>query len=326
MSSEFIRSLREHLRARNYSKRTEKTYVHWALRFIRFHDHKHPSSLNSEHVVVFLEHLAIERNVSPSTQKTALNALVYMYTRYLSMELSDLGDFTRSTKAKRLPVVLSKSEVRSLFLQMQGQHLLCAQLMYGSGLRLMEACRLRYKDIDLERLSIFVRDGKGRKQRVTTLSESCVAALQNQLSLVTHYWQEDKLASEWDGVYLPYALSRKYPAAPFELAWQYLFPAGMRSSDERNRNEREVPLIRRHHIGDQSVQKAVKAAVRKSGINKQASCHTLRHSFATHLLERGADIRTVQEQLGHADVRTTEIYTHVLNRGGRAVISPLNDL
>jgi integron integrase len=321
MSSPLIQAIRDHLRARNYSKRTEQTYIHWILQYIRFHKLTHPNNLDNQAIVSFLEYLAVERNVSPSTQKTALNSLMYLYKRFLGRENIELDDFTRATKPRRLPVVLSRAEVRSLLNNLQGDYAICGQLMYGSGLRLMEVCRLRVKDIDFDKQAIFVRDGKGKKQRITTLAANCIPALQRQKELANILWQEDKQAARWDGVYLPYALARKYPNAPFEFAWQYLFPAKSRSTDRRDNNK-----IRRHHIYDQALQRAVKAAVMASNINKQASCHTLRHSFATHLLERGADIRTVQEQLGHSDVRTTEIYTHVLNRGGRAVISPLNDL
>lgn len=323
MASQFIQSLREHIRARNYSKRTEKTYVHWVLDFIRFHNRVHPQKLGVPEIVQYLEYLAVKRQVSPSTQRTALNALIYLYKHYFGRDesLLQLGSFKRATKPKKIPTVLTQHEIRLIFQHLQGDYLLCAKLMYGSGLRLMEACRLRIKDIDLDRLSIHIFEGKGKKQRITTLSEFCVSELKNQIAHARLCWQEDKLCHDWGGCYLPPALSRKYPNAPFEFSWQYLLPTKKRLVDERNEN-----AIRRHHLHERSMQREFKRAVLKSGIAKQATCHSLRHSFATHLLERGADIRTVQEQLGHSDVRTTEIYTHVLNRGGRAVISPLTDI
>lgn len=320
MASPFIQSVRDHLRARQYSKRTEKTYVYWIAYYIRFHKMQHPSGLGPPAIVAFLEYLALERHVSPSTQKTALNALMYLYRQVLGQADIQIDEFSRATREKKLPVVLSQSEVRQVFSHLAGEHLLCAHLMYGSGLRLMEVCRLRVKDIELSGLAILVRDGKGRKQRVTTLSETCLPAIRRQLQCVKLFWEEDQEATSWDGVYLPFALERKYPKAPFEMAWQYLFPARQRSRDPRSGK------IRRHHLYERNMQRAMARAVRASGINKPASCHTLRHSFATHLLARGADIRTVQEQLGHSDIRTTEIYTHVLNRSGRAVRSPLSDL
>ncbi len=320
MASTFILSIRNHLRARHYSKRTEETYIYWIKHYIRFNEMTHPDSLDTTAIVRFLEHLAVARNVSPATQRTALNALMYLYKKLLGREDIELGDFTRARKESKLPVVLTRQEIISLLNQLQGECRTCAELMYGSGLRVMEVCRLRIKDIDFDRLSIFVRDGKGRKQRVTTLADTCLPVLKRQVDLARIYWQEDQAANLWDGVYLPYALDRKYRSARFEFAWQYLFPAGKRTYDRR------TGKTRRHHIYEQNLQRVVKKAVLALGIDKQASCHTLRHSFATHLLERGADIRTVQEQLGHNDVRTTEIYTHVINRGGRAVRSPLSDL
>lgn len=320
MPSAFLQSIRDHLRARNYSKRTEEAYVYWIRYYIRFHHNVHPDTLDTKGIVSFLEYLAVKRNVSPSTQKSALNALMYLYKTMLGRDGIVLDDFTRATRPKKIPVVLSRSELSMLFNNLQGIYRICAELMYGSGLRLMEVCHLRVQDIDCDKLTLFIRDGKGRKQRITTLAQRCVPVLNRQLQQVKIYWEEDKNSQNWDGVYLPYALERKYPSAPFELKWQYVFPAHLRSKDKRSGK------IRRHHVYDRNLQRAFKAAVEKSAINKAASCHTLRHSFATHLLERGADIRTVQEQLGHSDVKTTEIYTHVLNRGGRAVISPLNDL
>ncbi|WP_348703256.1 integron integrase [uncultured Neptuniibacter sp.] len=323
MASKFVNDLRQHIRARNYSKRTEQTYVYWVLDYIRFHNLKHPELMGQKEIVAFLEHLAINRQVSPSTQKTALNALIYLYKQFFGRDASllQLGSFKQATKPKKLPVVLTQKEIQLLFSHLKGEYRSCAKLMYGSGLRLMEACRLRVKDIDFNRLSIFIYQGKGNKQRITTLSEYCVDDLKKQIELARYFWEEDKTFSEWNGCYLPHALAKKYPNAPFEFGWQYLFPAKERSIDKRENN-----AVRRHHIHDRSMQRAFKRAVNLSQINKPASCHSLRHSFATHLLERGADIRTVQEQLGHSDVRTTEIYTHVLNRGGRAVISPLGDL
>ena len=320
MASQFVQSIRDHLRARHYSKRTKETYIYWILNYIRFHKKQHPNTLSEQHITQYLEYLAVVRNVAPSTQKTALNALMYLYKQVLGHSSLQIPDFRRASKETKLPVVLTRTEVSRLLNQIDSRYRLIAELMYGSGLRLMEVCRLRVKDIDLARLALVVREAKGGKQRVTTLSESCIPALKLQLSKVEIYWEEDKQAEQWDGVYLPFALEKKYPSAPFELAWQYCFPADRRTCDSRSQK------IRRHHIYEQTVQRAVKKAVRGAEINKMASCHTLRHSFATHLLERGADIRTVQEQLGHSDVKTTEIYTHVINRGGRAVVSPLSDL
>lgn len=323
MASPFISALRNHIRARHYSIRTEQTYVYWVVYFIRYHNMQHPQHLHASHIREFLEYLAVERNVSISTQKTALNALIYLYKRFLGRDPEELhlGDFKRAKKPRKLPVVLSQPEIRQVLSHLKSPQALCVKLMYGSGLRLMETCRLRFKDIDLHRLSVFVHEGKGSKQRITTLSPSCVPDIERQMKQVKLFFEHDCSIPSWSGVYLPHALARKYPNAPFELGWQYLFPAQQHSVDPRSPDK-----TRRHHIGEQSVQRAVKRAVVASGICKNASCHSFRHSFATHLLERGADIRTVQEQLGHSDIRTTEIYTHVLNRGGRAVYSPLNDL
>jgi integron integrase len=318
MTSPFLREVSDHLRARQYSKRTEETYIYWMRQYIRFHQYQHPRNLVDADIVAFLEYLALKRKVSPSTQATALNALVYLYRQVLGQTEVNVSGFTRAAPRRKLPVVLTRDEVRRLFAELEGVYRLCAELMYGSGLRLMEVCRLRIKDVDLDHLALCVRDGKGRKHRVTTLAQRCVPLLQRQLQQARLYWEEDCAAERWDGVYLPFALERKYPRAPREFAWQYLFGARKRTTDKRSGK------VRRHHLYEQSLQRAVKKAVLAADIHKPASCHTLRHSFATHLLERGADIRTVQEQLGHSDVRTTEIYTHVLKRGGRAVISPLD--
>ena len=319
MPSPFITSIRNQMRTRHYSKRTEETYIYWILQFIRFNNKRHPKDMGETEISAFLEYLAVERKVSPSTQKTALNAVMYIYNKVLDKPV-EIKDFIYARPNKKLPVVLSRAEIKAIFAQLQGDYLSCANLMYGSGLRLMETVRLRVKDINFNNLSVFIMEGKGKKQRITTLAEQCVPVLERQLAIVKSYWEEDRQSEKWDGVYLPYALAKKYPHAPYELGWQYLFPAKNRTFDKREGK------VRRHHLYEQSLQRAVKRAVNAAGINKPASCHSLRHSFATHLLERGADIRTVQEQLGHSDVRTTEIYTHVINRGGRAVISPLSEL
>lgn len=320
MSSPFIKEIRNIIRARNYSIRTEKTYIHWIIRYIRFHHYQHPESMNESHIRLFLEHLAVNRRVSPNTQKTALNALVFLYRTYLNRELADFSDFQRASAPKKLPTVLTVDEVSRLFQQLDREAYLCAALMYGSGLRVMETVRLRYQDIDTDKLSVLVREGKGRKSRMTTLAPELVNSLKMQKDYIATLFAKDSASPQWDGVYLPYALERKYPKAPFELGWQYLFPATQFSTDPHSGKKR------RHHIGEQSIQRAIKKGLREAQIHKPASCHSLRHSFATHLLERGADIRTIQEQLGHSDVRTTEIYTHVLNRGGHAVVSPFSHL
>lgn len=318
MSTYLFSALSQHMRASYYSKRTEQTYLYWINQFMQHHRMQHPKSMQEEHVASFLNYLAIERNVSASTQRTALNALVYLYKKFLGRENFEMDSFKYAKKPPKLPVVLSTEEVAQILNRLQQPYKLCASLMYGSGLRLMETLRLRVKDIDLKALTVMVYDGKGGKQRITTLSSSCVEPIKAQLELVKAYHQLDNSSASWSGVYMPFALAKKYPSAPKSLGWQYLFPAAKLSRDPRSE------AVRRHHIGEQSLQRNVKSAIRSSGIMKAASCHSFRHSFATHLLERGADIRTVQEQLGHSDVRTTEIYTHVLNRGGRAVISPLD--
>lgn len=245
MHEETINQIRDYLRARQYSKRTERTYLYWIIRYLCFHPGKTAESLGELDVSSFLQDLAIQRNVSPSTQKTALNALVFLYCRVLGREHFDLGDFTRARIYRKIPVVLSRDEVRKILEELHGAHHLCAELMYGSGLRLMEACRLRVKDVELERLAILVRDGKGRKHRITTLAECCLPVLRRQIERTRLCWEEDREASTWHGVYLPYALELKYPQAAFELGWQYLLPASHRSLDSRTQK------TRRHHMGEQ---------------------------------------------------------------------------
>ena len=317
--SPFLDEVRNAIRLRHYSIRTEQAYVDWIRRFIFFHGKRHPREMAEVEVRSFLTHLAVARNVAASTQNQALNALVFLYKIVLGRPLGEISEVVRAKKPQRLPVVLTRDEVRQLLQHLDGNHWLAACLMYGSGLRLMECIRLRVKDLDFDHRAIFVRDGKGAKDRVVTLPDELIPVLRRHLEAVCNIHRKD-LADGVGTVFLPHALERKYPHAPAEWGWQYVFPATKRSVDPRSGMER------RHHIDESSVQKAVKLAIRKSRIHKPASCHSLRHSFATHLLERGMDIRTVQEQLGHKDVRTTQIYTHVLNRGGNAVISPLNGL
>lgn len=318
MKSPFLRSVRDAIRKKHYSIKTEKTYLHWISCFIRHHKMRHPAKLGAKEIREFLDHLALREKVAPNTQKVALNSLVFMYRHVIGQDPGDFSEYHKATGVKKLPVVLTRDEVRNLLSHLSDDAFLCAALMYGSGLRVMESVRLRYSDIEIDRLTVRVRDGKGRKSRMVTLAPDITPHIKHQLTFVEALLHKDKSRS-WDGVYLPYALAKKYPNAPYELGWQYLFPARAHSIDPRSGKKR------RHHISEQSVQRAVKFAVRKSGITKPASCHSLRHSFATHLLENGADIRTVQEQLGHSDVKTTEIYTHVLNRGGAAVRSPMTD-
>lgn len=309
--------VRDKIRLKHYSIRTEQSYVQWVRRFILHHDKRHPAEMGAAEVEAFLTHLAVAGRVSASTQNQARSALLFLYKEVLGAALPWLDNVEQAKKPKRLPVVLTPDEARSLLAQLSGVHWLAAVLLYGSGLRLMEALRLRVQDVDFRRREILVREGKGFKDRVTMLPELGAKPLQLHLQAVKALHEKD-LAEGFGEVYLPYALARKYPNAGRSWGWQYVFPSGNRSVDPRS------GLIRRHHVDEQTIQRAVKQAVRNAGIVKPATPHTLRHSFATHLLQNGQDIRTVQELLGHDDVQTTMIYTHVLNRGGRGVASPLD--
>lgn len=314
--SPFLEEVRRNIRTRHYSIRTEHSYIGWIKRFVWYHNKRHPRDMGEREVEAFLSHLAVERHVSPATQNQALNALVFLYRHILDRPLGELANVSRARKPSRLPVVLSVEEIRRILSHLEGTHWLAACLMYGSGLRLMECLRLRVKDIEFSRRAVIVRSGKGNKDRVVTLADELVTPLQRHLEQVRSIHEKD-LREGYGEVHLPYALARKYPDAGRSWGWQYVFPASRRCVDPVS------GMIRRHHWYESCMQKAMKQAVRAAGIHKPASCHTLRHSFATHLLERGMDIRTVQEQLGHSDVRTTQIYTHVLQRGGNAVVSPL---
>jgi integron integrase len=304
-------------RLRHLSLRTEETYSSWIKRFILFHDKRHPRELDAEAIRSFLTHLAVNDNVAASTQNQAFNSLLFLYKQVLKIDLPKIEGVERARRTTRVPVVFTREEAVSVIAHLRGVDRLVACLLYGSGLRIMEAVRLRTKDLDFSRNEIIVVDGKSEKGRRTMLPEAIKSALEAQLESVRQLHRED-LKKGFGEVYLPYALERKYRFAARELAWQFLFPAVRRSIDPRSGKER------RHHISELNVQRAVKRALTESQINKSASCHTFRHSFATHLLEDGYDIRTVQELLGHKDVRTTMIYTHVLNKGGRGVRSPLD--
>ena len=310
--------VRDAIRVKHYSLRTEQAYVSWIKRYILFHNKRHAKEMGSAEIEAFLTHLAVDQNVAASTQNQALSALLFLYREVLKKDLDPYSiDAVRAKRPKRLPTVMTREEVRAVIAALSGTHQLMAQLLYGSGLRLVECLRLRVKDLDFAYRQITVRNGKGEVDRVTMLPQSLVVPLQQHLQRVKMIHQRD-LDNGYGAVYLPYALERKYPNANREWCWQYVFPAHRLSKDPRS------ALIRRHHLGESGPQRAVRKAVRLAGIDKPVSCHTFRHSFAAHLLENGYDIRTVQELLGHKNVKTTMIYTHVLNRGGLAVRSPLD--
>lgn len=309
--------MRARMRRLGLSLRTEEAYIGWAKRFILANDKRHPRDLGAHEVEAFLTRLATHGHVAASTQNQALSALLFLYREVLQQELPWMDDIRRAKRPERLPVVLSREEVASLLDEMSGVTWLMASLLYGAGLRLMECLRLRVQDVDFLRREITVRHGKGGKDRRTMLPVTAIEALQSQLAEARRVHERD-LRAGFGEVWLPDALARKYRNAAREWAWQYIFPASVRSVDPRSGK------TRRHHLDETVLQRAVKNAVRRARIAKPATCHTLRHSFATHLIEDGYDIRTVQELLGHKDVSTTQIYTHVLNRGGRGVRSPLD--
>ncbi|MDD2934815.1 MAG: integron integrase [Methylotenera sp.] len=311
--------VRDKIRVKHYSIRTETQYLQWIKRFVIFHNKRHPREMGVKEVEAFLTHLATVGNVSASTQNQALSALLFLYREIFEFNLPWLDQVVRAKKPQRLPVVLSKAEVTKILARMQGTHGLIARLLYGTGMRIMECCRLRVQDVDFDRCEILIRDGKGAKDRVTMLPKSLVEPLKTHLEWRKGLFEGDA-AKEKSEVYLPDALERKYPSAATSWIWQYIFCSGSYSVDPRSGRER------RHHLDEKLIQRAVKKAVTEAGITKLATPHTFRHSFATHLLEGGYDIRTVQELLGHSDVATTMIYTHVLNKGGRGVSSPLDVL
>jgi integron integrase len=312
-----LEQLRQALRSRHYSRKTEQSYCHWVKRFVRFHNLRHPSKLGESEINAFLSHLALKRKVSASTQTQALSAILFLYQRVLKRELGHIGDLIRARRPKRLPVVMTRDEARIVLGHLEGQAWLMASLMYGAGLRLMECLHLRVQDVDFAANQITVRSGKGFKDRITMLPQAAKQPLMDHLVLVKRTHERD-LAEGYGRVTLPHALARKYPNAPSEWRWQFVFPQKHRWMNAKTREQG------RHHVDESIPQRALRAAVRAAGLTKRISCHTFRHSFATHLLEAGYDIRTVQELLGHKDVRTTMVYTHVLNRGGRGVKSPMD--
>lgn len=317
--SELMSQLRAALRSRHYSRRTEQAYCLWVRRFIRFHGVRHPADMAEPEINAFLTHLATVEHVSASTQTQALSALLFLYRHVIGREVGELTGLVRARTSRRLPVVLTRDEVRAVLGALDGDKWLMASLMYGSGLRLMECLRLRVLDLEFTRGEIVVRDGKGGKDRVTMLPRSLTPALESHLIVARAVHQRD-LTAGWGRIALPDALARKYPNAPADWRWQWVFP------QQRRWVDLQTGAQGRHHVHESIIQRAVKEAVGRAGIAKHASCHTLRHSFATHLLEAGYDIRTIQELLGHKDVRTTMIYTHVLNRGGQGVRSPIDGL
>jgi integron integrase len=316
-SGRLLDQLRLFMRSRHMAWATEKTYVLWIRRYIYFHGKRHPAEMGAAEIEAYLNHLSIHRGVSPATQAIALNAVVFLYKQFMKRDVGTLH-YQPARAQRRVPVVFSHAEAMAVIGQLSGVYWLMATVMYGSGLRVMECCRLRVKDIDFGMNELVVRDGKGGKDRRTVLPAQTIEGLKQQIEKARLLHARDVI----DGcgeVWLPYALSRKYPKAASELAWQFVFPSQNIAEDPQQRG-----VFRRHHVHPRTIQRAVKAAMQRAGIHKHANCHTFRHSFATRLLESGYDLRTIQALLGHSDVATTEIYTHVLNKGGRGVLSPVD--
>jgi integron integrase len=311
--------VRQKIRTRHYSLRTEEAYTRWIRQFILFHGKRHPSHLGEPEVSAFLSYLAVDRRVSASTQNQARAALLFLYRTVLLQPLEPIDNVTRAKTPERIPVVFTRDEMRQILLHLDGTPKLMASLLYGAGLRLMECLRLRVKDLDFGYNQIALRDAKGAKDRFTVLPSTLKEPLRQHLARVKQLHELD-LKEGFGQVFLPFAIERKYPKAASQWEWQYVFPSRTRSDDPRSGK------VRRHHAAETVLQRAVKSAIRAAGISKPGSCHSLRHSFATHLLEAGHDIRTVQELLGHKDVRTTMVYTHVINKGGQGVPSPLDRL
>lgn len=320
VSSSFLDSISAYMALRRYSKRTVEAYLYWIRYYIVYSGKRHPAEMGAAEVERFLTYLAVERSVAAATQSVALNALAFLYNRYLDQPLAGIDNYRRAKKQRRLPVVLTRAEVSRLLQQVPDASRLLVSLLYGSGLRRIEVVRLRVKDIDFDHCQLQIWQSKGFAHRLTTLAPELLPQLRGQIKKVEYYLQRDRLNASYAGVWLPGALARKFPQARQSLGWQFLFPSTRLSLDP------DSGQLRRHHVIESTVNKLIRQAARKARLDKHVTSHTLRHSFATHLLESGADIRTVQEQLGHRDVKTTEIYTHVLKRGARGVRSPLSDL
>ncbi|GAA0407391.1 integron integrase IntIA [Cocleimonas flava] len=316
--SQFLTNISKYMQVRQYSKRTIQSYIYWIKAFINFNSKKHPDEMGVLEVELFLTHLAVNRSVSISTQSLALNALVFLYNKFLEKPLGDLSQFRRVKRPAKLPIVLTQQEIMLLFSKVEPNYKLMLGMLYGSGLRRIELLRLRVNDIDFEMKQVRVWNSKGYKSRITTLAVELIPAIHTQIQRVKNYLEEDLENPHYSGVFLPNALERKYRAANKTLGWHYLFPSYKLSV------EPGTGLIRRHHIDESMINRIIKKACSEAGINKPVSSHTLRHSFATHLLQNGVDIRTVQSQLGHSDVKTTEIYTHILKQGADGVQSPLS--
>ncbi|MCG3728907.1 integron integrase [Vibrio cincinnatiensis] len=320
MKSQFLLSIKEYMQTRHYANKTIEAYLHWITKYIVFHKKVHPNKMGSHEVEIFLTHLAVDKKVATKTQALALNAVSFLYREIIREPLTLDMKFQKSQLDRKLPVVMTREEVKRFFNHVDPKYQLPIKLLYGSGLRLMECIRLRIQDIDFDYGALRVWHGKGGKNRTVTLAKELYPLLNEQIALAKRYYDKDMQTKGYGGVWLPYSLAEKYPTAPFEFHWHYLFPSHSRSIDG------ESNLLRRQHINVSSLQRAVKKTAQEAEIGKTVSCHTLRHSFATHLLESGADIRTVQEQLGHSDVTTTQIYTHVIDRGASGVLSPLSRL
>lgn len=320
MKSPFLQSIKEVMYRRRYAKKTIESYLHWIAAYIRFHNMKHPAEMGDNEVEQYLSYLANARNVSPNTQALALNALVFLYREIIQQPLSVTLDFAMTKKKQKLPVVLTRNEIRKLLSLVPHHHYLACALMYGSGLRLMETVRLRVKDIDFDYQCLKIFDGKGGKNRIVTLAPELFEPIRNQIEQVETMLSRDLNHQNYAGVWMPHRLREKYASQSRALPWQYLFSSHKVSQDP------ETALIRRHHINEKQIQRSVNSAAKNPEINKHVTPHTLRHSFATHLLQSGADIRTVQAQLGHSDVRTTQIYTHILQNGAQGVCSPLSNI